>query len=209
MRLYHRLPSVLALSVSNSDKRSRVLDKMDRPGAAEDDGTNADDVNAAPQPSEQNLDTVEFSLPRQPYMPGSQHSAVPPQLLVQFGIPTQQSWNAPFPPPDVVERYEAILPGTFGRIIEMAELGQKAQMDLLTHGQEHLSRDVARGHYLGAFICLCAIGSAIKCVELGSVTGAALFLGVPLFSVVLSLTGLAARRSQQTSQKPMFHNKKK
>ena len=57
-----------------------------------------------------------------------------PQLMIQ----QVQHWQSPYPPPEHIKEYEAILPGTFDRIIKMAEEAQRAQIDSTRRAQDNI-----------------------------------------------------------------------
>ena len=44
--------------------------------------------------------------------------------MSQFVVQQVQTWQSPYPPPEHIKEYEKILPGTFDRILKMAEQAQ-------------------------------------------------------------------------------------
>ena len=96
-----------------------------------------------------------------------------------------QVWQGQFPPPEAVEKYEAILPGAFDRIIAMAERLQAAQIEETTRAQNYTRDDSRRGHWLGfSATALATIGAAV-CTIVAAIMGAtgAYFVGAALVSV--------------------------
>ncbi|HUC12454.1 MAG TPA: DUF2335 domain-containing protein, partial [Stellaceae bacterium] len=47
--------------------------------------------------------------------------AVPMPLALMGAQQSVRLWQAPYPPPEAIERYEKVLPGSFDRMIKMAE----------------------------------------------------------------------------------------
>src|SRR5437870_316078 len=103
-------------------------------------------------------------------------TAIPPQLLAQLligglrpglgvggpiAVPvpgivpiaqtqqTVQLWQGQYPPPDAVEHYERVLPGSFDRMIAMAERLQAAQIEESKRVNHYAHLDSRRGHWLG------------------------------------------------------------
>ena len=72
-----------------------------------------------------------------------------------------QSWQGPYPPPEAIERYEKSLPGTFDRILSMAERMEAAQIAQSADALRSQANDVRRAHYLGAGLGAFAIAGAI------------------------------------------------
>jgi uncharacterized membrane protein len=123
---------------------------------------------------------------------------------IQFGVPTQltlpgivqqqaQHWQGPYPPPDAVERYERVLPGTFNRLITMAEQLQAAQIEQsgriidLTHAENK------RGHWLGFSSTVIAMAGAVVCVWMNAPWLAVAFLSVPVMAVGQALVETAKK----------------
>ena len=106
-----------------------------------------------------------------------------------------------FPPPDAVEKYEAVLPGAFDGIVAMAERLQEARIAEARYTQEHRRDDILRGHWLGFAATALAIAGAISFTVVGALTGtdgpywvAVALIGVPVMAVAKALVD-SARRS--------------
>jgi uncharacterized membrane protein len=110
-----------------------------------------------------------------------------------------QSWQGPYPPPEAVERYEKILPGTFDRMIGMAERLQEAQIAEANRSQNFLHADQKRGHYLGAATTILAMVGALIAVYLRSELVAGLFLSVPVMAVAKAFIDSARGRPGQST----------
>jgi uncharacterized membrane protein len=127
--------------------------------------------------------------------------ALPPASPIVFPIQQQlQLWNAPYPPPEAVKQYEEVLPGAFDRIIRMAELAQTAQIDATKRALDYAQRDTKRGHWLGFFATVLAMGFSFGCAWIGQPWVAAVFLGVPVMAVGKALIESATATPQTTAQ---------
>jgi len=111
----------------------------------------------------------------------------PAALLGQLPVSTMQIqakfWQGQLPPPDAMEHYEKVLPGSFDRILKMAERQQIGQIENINLAQSYASRDVRRGHYLGFSLSALAMLAAAWFVHEHQPYIAALCLGVPVLSV--------------------------
>ncbi len=103
-------------------------------------------------------------------------------------------WQGQFPPPEALERYEAILPGSFERILAMAERLQEAGITEAWGAQYNLRTDVKRGHWLGFGTTMVAILGAVVCVIIGTIGHgegpfwvAGLLVSVPVMAVAKAL----------------------
>jgi uncharacterized membrane protein len=130
--------------------------------------------------------------------------AFPPSS--QFVVQQVQTWQSPYPPPEHIKEYEAVLPGTFDRILKMAEQGQAAQIESVRTAQRNLLADSQRGNYLGFIITAAAMGCAMACVAYGAMWIAGLFLSVPVMSVGRALIESAkSRRAVRLRPERMDH----
>ena len=134
----------------------------------------------------------QFTQPGQLFSPGL--------LPFQQHIQQVQVWQGQFPPPDAIERYVALQPDSFDRILRMAETQQAATIDLNRLAIKHQARDIGRGHYLGVLVTLAAIGSAIYTALHGQPLVAAVFLSVPVMTVCKSLVDSVTVQKQVALQ---------
>ncbi len=93
----------------------------------------------------------------------------------QFALQQVQVWQGQFPPPDAIERYEQVMPGTFNRLMSMAERQQEASIASANDARSALRADTKRGHWLGFSITLLAMIGAVACAVLGQTIVARLF----------------------------------
>jgi hypothetical protein len=131
-----------------------------------------------------------------PFPPGGMAGVMAQQVQLQL-----QQWQSPYPPPQHVREYEAILPGTLDRIVKMVEAGQQAQIDTVATAQAHTHADSRRGNYLGFATTVIAMGCAVWCAKLGQPWVAGLLLSVPVMSVAKALIE-GTRRGRPTAAAP-------
>ena len=142
-------------------------------------------------------------------------ASAPPQTVVyslpQGGAPlitgaiTQsvQVWQGQYPPPDALERYEALSPGAFDRMMRMAEQLQAAQIENSRRALEYTRSDSRRAHWLGWATTVLAMGGALCSLWLGNGWVASAFLSVPVMAVARALieSGKRERHSSPNSIK--------
>ena len=74
------------------------------------------------------------------------------------GVIVQASWRGPLPPPDILRRYDEVLPGTAGRILDMAESRHRYQLQYAKTAQEQegfaleTTRKVAAGDVMQGYL---------------------------------------------------------
>jgi uncharacterized membrane protein len=134
-------------------------------------------------------------LPYDPFgnpftVPGQ--SALLPGPQAQFSI---QRWQGQFPPPEAVERYEKVLPGTFNRLIAMAETYQSAQIEETKRAQDYTQRDTRRGTWLGFLAMVAGIVGSVIMTVLHEPWVASLCLSVPVMGVAKALIDSARTKA--------------
>jgi uncharacterized membrane protein len=108
-------------------------------------------------------------------------------LQTQIQAMAQMQAHGPFPSPVAIKEYEAILPGTFERILKMAEAAQSDQTETVKFAQRGQRRDTARVHWLAAGMSIAAMIGAGFCAWIHEPWVAGCFLGVPVFAVARAL----------------------
>jgi uncharacterized membrane protein len=112
-----------------------------------------------------------------------------------------QMWMAPFPPPQAVLEYEEILPGTWDRLLKMAEEAQSADILIAQNNDDYIHRDFRRGQVFGILVMFAAMGCAIYCVKINEPWVAAAFLSMTVMaaakSFILSLRGRSSTPEAQ------------
>jgi uncharacterized membrane protein len=132
-----------------------------------------------------------------------------PMQLLPLAAQMQQTvvWQGQFPPPEAMGNYEKILPGSFDRIISMAERLQAAQIEETRRAQEFMRDDTRRGHWLGfSAIVLAFIGAGFS-MELQYPWVAGTFLSVSVMGVAKALIDsarpfTASKKTPASSETP-------
>jgi len=127
-----------------------------------------------------------------------QRLAVPTQLMLPGIVQQAQHWQGPYPPPEAIERYEKVLPGSFNRLIAMAEQLQTAQIEQSNQALESTQADSRRGHWLGFLVSGFAIFGALFCIALGSSWVAVALVSVPVMAVARAL--VEATKAQSSTE---------
>jgi len=199
------------------------------------DGTPEEDIQSKVDAENPNtvepLEEEETEEPIKVTLVEEQHTtnALPPymvpstmgQAALLTSMQHNHAWNAPVPPPEAAERFEKICPGSFERMLRMAEKEQDNQIDinkkqieiakktsedqviLATRAQNFLANDTKRGHLLGAGISFFAmLGAGISAYCQQTAIGMA-FLGVPLMTVAMAfINSHKERKSKDKVKEP-------
>jgi len=96
-------------------------------------------------------------------------------------------WQGQFPPPDAIERYEVVLPGSFDRLFRMTERRLEAEIEAAGDLRGAQRFNIRRGQLLGAGVTVLAMLGAVGCVALHQPWVAGAFLAVPVMSVAKAL----------------------
>lgn len=130
---------------------------------------------------------------------------------------TVQLWQGQYPPPEAIEHYEKVLPGSFDRMIAMAERLQAAQIEEARRAYDYTHSDNRRGHWLGFSAAVIAMFCAIAALAFNDSWVAVAFISVPVMGVARALiesakkssptdllaTAAASQRSEQTPSASM------
>ncbi len=73
----------------------------------------------------------------------------------------QTTWSAPFPPPEALQAFENIAPGTGAQIMHMALEQQKHRMDLEKHSVKESYDKARRGQYYALIIAILGISASV------------------------------------------------
>jgi uncharacterized membrane protein len=120
---------------------------------------------------------------------------LPIGLPAMIGQQSVQVWQGQFPPPEAVEKYEGVLPGSFDRMIKMAENLQAAQIEETRRAQEYTRDDSRRGHWLAfAAVALATVGAVVT-ATIGQPWVAAALVGIPVMGVAKALVDSVKRPS--------------
>jgi uncharacterized membrane protein len=117
--------------------------------------------------------------------------------LPGINIQQAQHWQGPYPPPDAVERYERVLPGTFDRMLAMAERLQASQIEQSSRALEYNRQSNRRGQWLGFVVTVLAVCGAVACLAYDYPWVATCFLSVPVMAVAKALIETAKAPSSK------------
>lgn len=117
---------------------------------------------------------------------------MPPTIAAQLSV--QQQWQGPYPPPDAAERFEKLQPGTFNRLVTMAEKLQDAQIEQSKMALEYQGDATYRGQMLGGGISAVALILAAIVGWLGYPWLAGAFVAVPVMGVAKALVESARQQ---------------
>jgi uncharacterized membrane protein len=104
---------------------------------------------------------------------------------------TVQLWQGQYPPPEAIEHYEKVLPGSFDRMIAMAERLQAAQIEESRRAHDYTHSDNQRGHWLGFSAAVIAIAA----LAFNDPWVAVAFISVPVMGVARALIESARKSS--------------
>lgn len=127
-----------------------------------------------------------------PVNPAAVHFTQPFQMQLPHLLPIQQIqqvqvWQGQFPPPEAIERYVALQPDAFDRIIRMAEKGQDATIAASSQAMMLQATDTRRGQVLGFLVTAVAIAGAVALGIYGHAVVAGILVSVPVLSVANAL----------------------
>ncbi len=100
------------------------------------------------------------------------------------GFSKSEIFFGPLPHPEILEKYEQILPGAAERILSMAETQSRHRIGLETRVVDADITNSKRGLIFGFTIGLVGIGGGIYSIHLGHVISGSLLTGGALASLV-------------------------
>ncbi|MEA1966754.1 MAG: DUF2335 domain-containing protein [Thermodesulfobacteriota bacterium] len=103
--------------------------------------------------------------------------ALPVQKTEQIAAQlTAEQFSGPIPHPDILRGYNQVLPGVAERILAMAELDQRHQIEIETSAQKLTANEAKRGQLFGLMVSISAfITSGVALFK--GFENAAMFLG--------------------------------
>ena len=118
----------------------------------------------------------------QPARPDQPQNSTP-QLSVRTATSVQ--WQGPLPPPEVLEKFNSVLPDGAARIVAMAEREQAHRIAIEAQGLVANVDEARRGQLLGACLSgLCIIGTISSVYLQADWRVSVALIGVPLLSTV-------------------------
>ena len=122
------------------------------------------------------------------------------------------SWTGPLPPPDILQQYDAVVPGAANRILMMAENLRQHRIDMMKAASDRedkalslvdktLSGDASRsklGLWLGFVVVLVCIGTAAWLASTGKTVFGLVFFLTPLAGLAgVFVYGTQARKAER------------
>lgn len=117
-----------------------------------------------------------------------------PARPVQPQIPSQQvsvrtetsvQWQGPLPPPEVLDKFNSVIPDGAARIMTMAEKEQAHRISIESQGVAANVNEARRGQLMGAVLsALCIIGTILSVYLQADWRVSMALIGVPLLSTV-------------------------
>lgn len=115
---------------------------------------------------------------------------------------TQQEFSGPLPHPDILARYESVVPGAAQRIIRMAEVQQGHRIQSERRGLVGMIARTLLGQIFGLLIGLSGIGGAVYVAVKGPTIVGPLFGAFLGGGTLYSLVKVFIVGSQQESIEP-------
>lgn len=109
-------------------------------------------------------------------------------------------WSGPVPPPEILEKYNSLVPNAAERILIMAEEEARIRRDQMQKDHDSENRvkesdinqyhsDVKRGQYLAAFVMVGIVAAIVVCVMSGHEKAAMATAGMGAVGIVSSFIG--------------------
>lgn len=95
-------------------------------------------------------------------------SPAPTTRQPQITQVTQHQFSGPIPHPEVLQLYDATIPGAAERILAMAEKDASHQIEIEKSALNHAAAEVKRGQIFGLIIGMLAFLTSIIALALGS-----------------------------------------
>ena len=133
----------------------------------------------------------------------------------QISITQQDRFQGPIPPPELIERYDALVPGTAKRLIDLAVeeslhrraiesntnqaniAAQRKQGEIASYQTRAVFRSDMLGQAAGAIVSLGCIGGAVYLGLNNHEVAAAALCAIPLAAVIQALRGRKAAEREQ------------
>ena len=109
--------------------------------------------------------------------------SLPPQSQVRTAV-QQTSFSGPIPHPEIMQGYNAIIPGAAERILTMAEDDAKHQRAIEMAALNAAKSEVRLGQWLGFIIGIAALGTSLTAIFLGAEVVAGIIGGTTVVGLV-------------------------
>lgn len=136
--------------------------------------------------------------PKEPNISGQQ-TAISSEVRRQIhAIARSELFSGPLPPPQVLEKYNQVVPGAADRIIAMAESQSKHRQDLELKVITADIRSAKLGLWFGLIIGLTAIIGGVSCIIMGGEIGGSVIGGTGITGLVgVFVYGSTQRRKER------------
>ena len=115
------------------------------------------------------------------------------QNQIEAQVTTQQ-FSGPVPHPEILRGYDQIFPGAAERILTMAELDQKHQIELESSAQHLAAKEIKRGQIFGLVVSISAFITSIASLILSFEKAAMVIVGTTVVGLVtVFLTSRSAK----------------
>ena len=119
-----------------------------------------------------------------PTKPALHKSQPAPQHKVQHTSVQQSSFSGPIPHPEILQGYNAIIPGAAERILSMAEDDAKHQRAIEMAALDAAKSEARLGQWLGFIIGIAALGTSLTATFLGAEVVAGIIGGTTVIGLV-------------------------
>ena len=116
--------------------------------------------------------------------PQNDPSKPPAKREANSAVATAEFFAGPLPSPDILARYEQIIPGAAERILAIAEADVKHQREIEFAALHAEESSVRRGQWLGFVVALFALTTSIVALYLGSPWVAGIIGGTTVVGLV-------------------------
>ena len=125
------------------------------------------------------------------------------KVMSALTVIRQESFAGPIPPPQVLQGYESILPGSADRILAMAESQQKHRFNMEDKAISGQVANAKRGQIFAFIVFLVCTGIGLAFAFLGMKVFAGVFLSVSMVIVVSLFIGgrMRVRADLETKSK--------
>jgi uncharacterized membrane protein len=111
------------------------------------------------------------------------------------------TWNAPIPPPEILQGYNAVIPDGAERLFKQFEVEASARREYMRRGQTHNLIVALSGRGAALIFALSALAVSAFALQLGHPWAASIIGGTTIAMVVAAFTGVPALIRQHLQQR--------
>ena len=109
-----------------------------------------------------------------------------------------QTYSGPIPPPEILAKYDQLIPGSAAKIIEMAHKQSEHRMDLERKVVLGELRRANAGLWCAALVSLSILAGGVVCILRGHDTAGAAIVAIDMAAVITAfLVGTVQRRKER------------